>query len=101
MKPKPNTIPRDADKFAVRMPDDMRPKFAKLAEKQSISMNTAMVQGLESYLDNMEELRILIDGNRLLRKSLAEKHEALDAERAEIAELKARLEAQLNGSPKT
>ena len=68
---------RYADKFVVRMPDDMRGKFVSLAKQRAISMNTAIIQGLTSYLDSLEELRILIEGNRLLRKSLIEKQEAL------------------------
>lgn len=86
---------RYADKFAVRMPDDMRGKFVSLAKQRAISMNTAIIQGLTSYLDSLEELRILIEGNRLLRKSLIEKQEALDAGLTEVAELKAQLESAL------
>lgn len=95
MKKSPTTISRDADKFVLRMPDDMRPRFTALAEKQSTSMNTVMVHGLTSYLDGLEELEILISGVRLLRTSLEEKQKALDADLAAVAELKAKLEAKL------
>lgn len=95
MNAKQTTIPRDAEKFVIRMPEDMRPRFAELAKNKSISMNTAMVNGLSEYLDGLEELSILIEGTRLLRSSLVEQKAALDAERVEIAELKARLEEKL------
>ncbi|KAF0253996.1 Arc family DNA-binding protein [Pseudomonas putida] len=92
------TVPRDADKFQLRMPDDMREKFAEIAKRTYTSMNSVLVNGLLSYLDKLEELKILIEGARLLRASLEEKEAALDAERAEVAELKAQLEATLGGS---
>lgn len=99
-KQQQSTIPRDADKFQLRMPDDMRAKFAALAKRLCISMNTALVQGLNSYLDKLEELQILIEGTRLLRASLVEKSEALDAELAKVAELKAQLSSQQGNASK-
>ena len=95
MKKLHTAMSRNADKFVVRMPDDMRGKFVSLAQKLAISMNTAIIQGLTSYLDNLEELRILIEGNRLLRKSLEDKEAALNADLAVVAELKAQLESKL------
>lgn len=100
MKQEQSTVPRDADKFQLRMPDDMREKFAEIARRKYTSMNTVLINGLLSYLDKLEELEILIEGARLLRASLLEKQAALDAERAEIAELKAQLEAKLGGNTK-
>lgn len=93
MKKQPTTISRHADKFVVRMPE-MRAKFATLAKKLTISMNTAIIQGLTSYLDGLEELKILIEGNRLLRASLIEKQKALDLELAEVANLKEELQTK-------
>lgn len=90
-----STISRNADKFVVRMPDNMRARLAELATKLHSSMNSVIIFGLTSYLDALEELQIQLDATRLLRKSLSDKQTALDSERAEVAELKAQLQAQL------
>ena len=43
------TVPRDADKFQLRMPDDMREKFAEIAKRTYTSMNTVLVNGCLLY----------------------------------------------------
>jgi phage-related protein len=81
-------ISRNADKFVTRMPDGMRPRLDEFASNKHISMNSAVVQGLDSFLDNHDDLRALLAGVRLLKASL-------ETERAEVAALKAQLEEQL------
>ncbi|MPQ71492.1 Arc family DNA-binding protein [Pseudomonas sp. MWU12-2323] len=81
-------ISRNADKFNTRMPDDMRPRLDAYAKKNNISMNTALIQGLDSFLDNHDDLSSLLQGVRLLKA-------ALETERAELATLKEQLAAQL------
>lgn len=81
-------ISRYADKFVARMPDDMRPRLEAYAEKHRISMNSALIQGLDSFLDNHNDLSALLAGVRL-------HNAALETERAEIATLKEELAAQL------
>lgn len=92
---KQSTISRNADKFVVRMPDDMRGRLSDLAKRVHSSMNSVIIFGLTSYLDALEELTIQLDALRLLRKSLSEKHEALDKQLAEVAEMKDQLNKQL------
>ena len=93
---KQTTISRNADKFVVRMPDEMRGRLVDLAKRLNSSMNSVIIFGLTSYLDALEELTIQLDALRLLRQSLNEKHEALDSQLAEVAELKAQLIDRVN-----
>lgn len=93
---KQTTISRNADKFVVRMPDEMRGRLVDLAKRLNSSMNSVIIFGLTSYLDALEELTIQLDALRLLRQSLDEKHEALDSQLAEVAELKAQLIDRVN-----
>lgn len=92
-KKKPTS--READKFVTRMPDGMRELFVAFAKKNHISMNTAIIQGLDSFLDGHADLEALLAGTRLLNQSLTEQVKLLEQERAEVAELKAQLEALL------
>lgn len=81
-------ISRHADKFVARMPDDMRPRLDAYAKLHHISMNSALIQGLDSFLDNHDDLCSLLAGVRL-------HNAALETERAELATLKEQLAAQL------
>ncbi|MFL1449264.1 Arc family DNA-binding protein [Pseudomonas tritici] len=87
------TMSRNADKFVVRMPDGMRDRLDAYSDEHHTSMNSTAVQGIESFLDGHARLKDLLDGVELLRKQLEFKTQAIDQERAEIAELKSRLEA--------
>lgn len=52
---------RTADKFVVRMPDDMRAKVEAASGEQHISMNTFLVQAIEDKLDGYGRIRAMID----------------------------------------
>lgn len=93
-----NAVSRDADKFVVRMPETMRERIFEIAKKLHTSMNSAIVQGLEAWLDKFEELTTLLEGVRLLRQSLEVEKKELATERKELADLKAKLETQLGGN---
>ncbi len=93
-----NAISRDADKFVVRMPDTMRERIFEIAKKIHTSMNSAIILGLEAWLDGCEELNTLMEGVRLLRKTLEVEKKQLDDERKVVADLKAQLEARLAGN---
>lgn len=90
-------IPRDADKFVVRMPDTMRERIANIAKKLKTSMNSAIIKGLTAWLDDLDEMEILLEGVRLLKTSLEQERKNIAAEREEIANLKSQLEGQLSG----
>ncbi len=75
---KATTVSRAADKFVVRMPDGMRERFHDYSNVKHVSMNTAIVQGLDSFLDGHAELQTLLDGLRLLKQQLAEQLRALE-----------------------
>lgn len=89
------TASKEADKFVTRMPDGMRERFQAYKRKRHISMNSAIIQGLDSFLDGHAELEALLAGTRLLNQSLTEQVKLLEQERAEVAELKAQLDALL------
>jgi len=57
---KATTVSRAADKFVVRMPDGMRERFLDYSNVKHVSMNTAIVQGLDSFLDGHAELQALL-----------------------------------------
>lgn len=90
-------IPRDADKFVVRMPDTMRERIAEIAKKLHTSMNSAIIQGLVAWLDGLEELNSLLEGVRLLKSTLEQERKAIADEREEVAKLKSQLEDELSG----
>lgn len=92
---KQSAVSRDADKFVVRMPDTMRERINAIAKRMQSSMNTVIVQGMSSWLDGHEDMRLLLDGLRSLKLKMESDRKALDAERAEVAALKAQLEAAL------
>ncbi|HEJ4407748.1 TPA: Arc family DNA-binding protein [Pseudomonas aeruginosa] len=75
---KSTPVSRKADKFVVRMPDGMRERFNDFASTKHVSMNTAIVQGLDSFLDGHAELQVLLDGVRLLKQQLADQLRALE-----------------------
>lgn len=92
---KQNAVSRDADKVVVRMPDKMRERIKVIAKGMQQSMNTAIVQGISSWLDGHEDMRLLLDGLRQLKLKMEADQKALDYERAAVAALKAQLEAEL------
>ena len=92
---KVRTISRTADKFVVRMPEGMRERFKKHSSARHISMNSSVVQGLESYLDGQEELDIMLEGLRLLRNELNSQKVALEQERKDVAALSEQLTKEL------
>ncbi|HBO2935213.1 TPA: Arc family DNA-binding protein [Pseudomonas aeruginosa] len=75
---KKTPVSRTADKFVVRMPDGMRERFLDYSNVKHVSMNTAIVQGLDSFLDMHAELQALLDGVRLLKQQLADQLQALE-----------------------
>ncbi|MFU5275086.1 Arc family DNA-binding protein [Pseudomonas aeruginosa] len=75
---KSTPVSRKADKFVVRMPDGMRKRFNDFSSTKHVSMNTAIVQGLDSFLDGHAELQALLDGVRLLKQQLADQLRALE-----------------------
>lgn len=89
------TISRNADKFVVRMPKGMRDRFKRLSEDRHISMNSNVVQGLESYLDGQEDLKAMLAGIRLLRDELNRQKVALEQERKDVAALNDQLTKEL------
>ncbi len=92
---KQSAVSRDADKFVIRMPDSMRDRIHAIAKGMQSSMNTVIVQGLSSWLDGHEDMRLLLDGLRQLKLNMEADRKALDAQLAEVAALKAQLEAEL------
>ena len=52
---------RNADKFVVRMPEDMRLQMQRAANKQFSSMNTFIVQALAEKLDRDNRQELLLD----------------------------------------
>lgn len=75
---KSTPVSRTADKFVVRMPAGMRERFLDYSSVKHVSMNTAIVQGLDSFLDGHAELQALLDGVRLLKQQLADQLRALE-----------------------
>ncbi|MCF5382499.1 Arc family DNA-binding protein [Pseudomonas syringae] len=86
-------ISRYADKFVTRMPDGMRARLFAYAKKRHLSMNSAAVVGMESFLSKHEELDALLAGVYLHKA-------ALEAERRELAAMKAELEDKLTQGQK-
>ncbi len=78
MKRKP--VSRAADKFVIRMPEGMRERFQDYATSKHLSMNTSLVQGMDSFLDGHAELQMLLAGTRLLQQQLLERLRALEQE---------------------
>lgn len=86
-------ISRYADKFVTRMPDGMRPRLVAFAKKRHLSMNSAAVVGMESFLSKHEELDALLAGVYL-------HNAALEAERRALAAMQAELEDKLTEGQK-
>ena len=55
---------RDMDKFVMRLPDGLRDRVQDRAKATHSSMNTVLVQAVESYLEGHFELRLTIDALR-------------------------------------
>lgn len=77
---KKTPVSRTADKFVVRMPEGMRERFLDYSKGKHVSMNTAIVQGLDSFLDGHAELQMLLAGTRLLQQQLQDQLRALQQE---------------------
>lgn len=88
---KPVTVSRDADKFVIRMPDGMRERLSDYKKRHHISQNSAVIQGIESFLNHHEQLQNLLEGVGLLRERLEEQNKALELERSALAEMRAQL----------
>lgn len=56
---------RDADKFVVRLPDDLRPRVKAAAEESHRSMNTIVIEALRQYLDGQRKQELLLDALEL------------------------------------
>jgi predicted transcriptional regulator len=52
---------RTADKFMIRLPDDMRAQVEAAAGKQFTSMNTFIVQAIAEKLDHDKRQELLLD----------------------------------------
>lgn len=57
------TIPasRIADKFVIRLPDDLRPRVKAAAEESDRSMNGLVVQAIRQFLDGQDHQQMLLD----------------------------------------
>ena len=53
---------RTADKFVVRMPDDMRDQMHRAANQEFISMNTFVIQAVAEKLDRdkLQEIALIV-----------------------------------------
>ncbi|PYD92667.1 Arc family DNA-binding protein [Pseudomonas syringae pv. pisi] len=71
---------RVADKFVVRLPDDMRSEVERAAASSDTSMNTVVIRALRLYLHGQERQELLLDA---LAKSAA--HEAAKASQEQQA----------------
>ncbi|MFB8829014.1 Arc family DNA-binding protein [Azotobacter sp. CWF10] len=52
---------RNPDKFVLRPPYGMRDRIDDAAVAQHTSMNSLIIQALESYLDGQQRQKILLD----------------------------------------
>lgn len=55
---------RTADKFVVRLPDDMRADVEALATFEERSMNSVIVQAIRNHLDFNRRQELLLDALR-------------------------------------
>lgn len=55
---------RTADKFVVRLPDDMRADVEALAAFEDRSMNSVIVQAIRNHLDFNRRQELLLDALR-------------------------------------
>lgn len=55
---------RTADKFVVRLPDDMRSDVEALAAFEDRSMNSVIVQAIRNHLDFNRRQELLLDALR-------------------------------------
>ncbi|MCD5990151.1 Arc family DNA-binding protein [Pseudomonas sp. CDFA 553] len=60
-KPIKSAPSREADKFVVRLPDDLRPRVKAAAEENVCSMNSLVVLALRQYLDGQQRQQLLLD----------------------------------------
>ena len=52
---------RTADKFVVRLPDDMRSDVEALAAFEDRSMNSVIVQAIRNHLDSNRRQELMLD----------------------------------------
>lgn len=52
---------RTADKFVVRLPDDMRSDVEALAAFEDRSMNSVIVQAIRNHLDSNRRRELMLD----------------------------------------
>lgn len=52
---------RTADKFVVRLPDDMRSDVEALAAFEDRSMNSVIVQAIQNHLDSNRRQELMLD----------------------------------------
>jgi len=63
--PGKRALSRDADKFVVRLPDDLRPRVKAAAELGHRSMNTVVIEALRHYLDGQQKQDLLLNALEL------------------------------------
>ena len=64
------SVSRQADKFVVRLPDDLRSRLEARSKSDEISMNSVLVCALKNYLDGRDEQSLILESLVLLRKQL-------------------------------
>lgn len=60
-KTPPHKTSRDADKFVIRLPDDIRPRLKAAAKDSERSMNGLIVHALREFLDGQDQQRLLLE----------------------------------------
>ena len=65
MRPLPGNVQmtnsRNAPKFVVRFPDDLRDRIDEAACAADTSMNTVIVRAIRQYLDGQQRQELLLD----------------------------------------
>ncbi|SFW77514.1 CopG family ribbon-helix-helix protein [Pseudomonas sp. NFACC04-2] len=80
---------RTADKFVVRLPDDMRSDVEALAAFEDRSMNSVIVQAIRNHLDFNRRQELLLDALRDASMSKRQSVICGSEQRQEVAEIKA------------
>lgn len=89
-------VSRKAPSVVVRVPDELRERIDAHRKRNHVgSANTTYVQAFESWLDGHEELQLLLDGARLLKKDLETNLQKLKAERSEVIRMRDELNKEL------
>lgn len=66
------TVPRDADKFVIRLPDGMRDQLDARSVLDGQSMNSVAVEALKNHLAIRAEQQIILEALVLLKQQLQE-----------------------------